>query len=85
VNDQKALVAEQKKEALEELARTTVTLARIRKLLLEQESYEPAAFEHSARMLTGELAFTGRRFVSRVAVLVALRIGRVGGLESDSE
>jgi hypothetical protein len=41
----KELIVQQQREALEELAKTTVTLARLRKLLREQHGYEPAALE----------------------------------------
>jgi cell division protein FtsB len=77
------LIVQQQKEALEELARTTVTLARLRKLLREQHGYEPAALEESAKDLMGELSYAGRRFAARLSVLVALRCGRVNGLQSE--
>ena len=76
---------QQRKEALEELGRTMATLVRIRKLLLEQDTYEAAAFEESAHTLLNQLSYTGRRFVARLAILVALRCGRVMGLPSESE
>jgi hypothetical protein len=78
-------ILRQRKEALEELGKTTATLARLRKLLREQETYEPAAFEESANTLMGELSYTGRRFAARLSILVALRCGRVNGPQSESE
>jgi hypothetical protein len=78
-------IQRQRKEALEEFGKTTATLARLRKLLREQETYEPAAFEESANTLMGELSYTFRRVAARVAILVALRCGRVKGLQSESE
>ena len=81
----KELIVQQQREALEELAKTTGTLARLRKLLREQQGYEPAALEESARDLMGELSYAGRRFAARLSVLVALRCGRVKGVPSDSE
>jgi hypothetical protein len=77
----KELIVQQQREALEELARTTVTLARLRKLLREQHGYEPAALEQSTRDLMEELSYTGRRFAARLSVLVALRCGRVEGVQ----
>jgi len=85
VNCSKELIVQQQREALEELARTMVTLARLRKLLREQHGYEATALEDSARDLMGELSYTGRRFAARLSVLVALRCGRVKGVQSDSE
>ena len=79
----KELIVQQQTEALEELAKTTVTLARLRKLLREQHSYEPAALEESARELMGEFIYAGRRFAARLSVLVALRCGRVKGVPSE--
>jgi hypothetical protein len=78
-------IQRQRREALEELGKTTATLARLRKLLREQDSYEAAAFEQSADSLMKELSYTGRRFTARVAVLVSLRCGRVTGQPSESE
>jgi hypothetical protein len=77
----KELVIQQRKEALEELAKTTVTLARLRKLIRQQDSYEAAAFEQSAKDLLEKLAYTGRAFGARLSVLVALRCGRVKGVK----
>lgn len=39
MNNAKELIVQQQKEALEELGKTTVALARLRKLIREQESY----------------------------------------------
>ena len=83
MNDANELIVQQQKEALEELARTMVTLARLRKLLREQHGYDPAALEECAKGLMGELSYTGRRFAARLSVLVALRCGRVNGLPSE--
>lgn len=85
MNNAKELIIQQQKEALEELGRTTVTLARLRKLLRDQHDCEPAAFEASAKDLMGELSYTGRRFAARLSVLVALRCGRVNGVQSESD
>jgi len=85
VNTAKELVIQQRKEALEELGKTTATLARLQKLLREQETYEPAAFEQSANTLMEALSYTGRRFTAQVAILVALRCGRVKGVLPDSD
>lgn len=76
-------IKRQRKEALEELGKTAATMARLRKLLREQETYEPAAFEESANTLMGELSYSGRRFAARISILVALRCGRVTGLQPD--
>jgi len=46
---QGTLILRQREEALEELAKTMATLVRLRKLLQEQESYEPMAFAYSAK------------------------------------
>jgi hypothetical protein len=81
VNSAKELIVQQQREALEELAKTTVTLARLRKLLREQQSFEPAALEESVRDLMGELGYTGSRFAARLSALVALRCGRVKGVQ----
>lgn len=81
MNSAKELIAQQQREALEELAKTTVTLARLRRLLREQQSFEPAAFEESARDLMGKLSYTGSRFAARISVPVALRCGRVKGVQ----
>jgi hypothetical protein len=76
---------QQQREALEELGRTIVSLARLRKLIREQNSYEPAALEESATALIQELGYTAPRFTARLSILVALRCGRVEGLQSESE
>lgn len=76
----KELISQQKAEALEDLARTTVVLARLRKLIREQDSYEPAAFEESAKSLMEALGDRGRRFAAHVSILVALRCERVKGV-----
>ncbi len=81
MNNAKELVIQQQKQALEELGKTTVTLARLRKLVREQDSYEPAAFEESVKVLMEKLGYTGRRFSANIAVLVALRCGRVKGVQ----
>jgi hypothetical protein len=81
MNNAKELVIQQQKQALEELGKTTVTLARLRKLVREQGSYEPAAFEESVKVLMEKLGYTGRRFSANIAVLVALRCGRVEGVQ----
>jgi len=81
MHNAKELIAQQQKEALEELGRTTVTLARLRKLIREQDSYEAAAFEESVKVLMEALSDRGRRFGSRVSILVALRCGRVKGVQ----
>jgi hypothetical protein len=81
VNNAKELIVQQQKEALEELAKTTVTLARLRKLVREQGSYEPAAFEESVKDLFEKLVYTNRAFAARLSVLVALRCGRVKGVQ----
>lgn len=78
-------IQRQRKEALEELGKTTAILARLRVLLREQDTYEPAAFEESVNELMGELSYTARRFTARTAILVALRCGRVEGLQSESD
>jgi len=83
VNSAKELIVQQQREALEELAKTTVTLARLRKLLREQQSFEPAALEESVRDLMGAFGYSGSRFAARLSVLVALRCGRVKGLPSE--
>jgi hypothetical protein len=59
MHDAKELIIQQQKEVLEELGKTTVTLARLRKLIREQHSYEPAAFEESVKVLMGKLSHTG--------------------------
>jgi hypothetical protein len=76
-------ILRQRKEALEELGKHMATLTRLRKLLREQDTYEPAAFEESANTLMGELSYTARRFAARTSILVALRCGRVDGLPSE--
>jgi hypothetical protein len=81
MNNAKELVIQQQKQALEELGKTTVTLARLRKLVREQGSYESAAFEESVKALIEKLGYTGRRFSANIAVLVALRCGRVEGVQ----
>jgi hypothetical protein len=81
MSNAKELVIQQQKQALEELGKTTVTLARLRKLVREQSSYEPAAFEESVKVLMEKLGYTGRRFSANIAVLVALRCGRVKGVQ----
>ncbi len=83
MNTAKELIVQQKAEALHELARTTVALARLRRLIREQESYEPAAFEESAKALMGTLGERGRRFAAHVSILVALRCGRVKGVQNE--
>jgi hypothetical protein len=80
MHNAKELIVQQRKEALEELAKTTVTLARLRKLIREQDSYEAAALELSAKDLLEKLVYTNRAFVARLSVLVALRCGRVKGV-----
>lgn len=81
MNNAKELIVQQKAEALQELARTTVALARLRKLIREQDSYEPAAFEESVKVLMATLGDRGRRFGAHVSILVALRCGRVKGVQ----
>lgn len=85
MNNAKELIIQQQKEALEELGRTTVTLARLRKLIREQNTYEPTALEQSVTSLMGELSYTAPRFTARLSILVALRCGRVSGLQYESE
>lgn len=84
MNSAKELIMQQQKEALEELAKTTVALVRLRKLIREQDSYEPAAFEESAKALMGTLGERGRRFVAHLSILIALRCGRVKGVQTDT-
>ncbi len=72
-----------RKEALEALSKTTVILARLRKLLREQDTYTPEAFEQSVDDLMNQLTYTSRRFSARISVLVASRCGRVRGLQSE--
>jgi hypothetical protein len=67
-------IQRQQKEA-EELGKTPVTLARLRKLLREQGTYEAAAFEESANTLMGELSYTGRRFAAIWFEYMSLTIG----------
>lgn len=79
----KELIGQQKAQALEDLARITVTLARLRKLIREQESYEAAAFEESAKALMGKFSHATPKFVAHISILVALRCGRVKGVQYD--
>ena len=81
MNSAKELIVQQRKEALEELAKTTVSLARLRKLIREHDSYEAAAFEQSVKALMATLGDRGRRFGAHVSILVALRCGRVKGVQ----
>jgi hypothetical protein len=81
VNNAKELIVRQQKEALEELSKTAVALARLRKLIREQNSYEPAAFEESLKVLMGTLSDRSRRFATHLSILVALRCGRVKGVQ----
>jgi hypothetical protein len=79
----KELIGQQKSQALEDLAQITVALARLRKLIREQESYEAAAFEESVKVLMGKFSNTARKFVAHISILVALRCGRVRGVQCD--
>lgn len=79
----KELIGQQKSQALEDLAQITVALARLRKLIREQESYEAAAFEESVKVLMGKFSHTARKFVTHISILVALRCGRVKGVQHD--
>ena len=85
MNNPKELIIQEQKQALEELTRTAVALARLRKLVREQGTYEPAAFEESLKVLMGKVSDTGRKFSAHVSILLALRNGRVKGVESDSD
>jgi len=76
-------IRRQRKEALEALGNVTAVLARCRKLLKEQDTYIPAAFEESANTLMRELNHAERRFFGRMSILVAMRCGRVGGQQSE--
>jgi hypothetical protein len=78
-------VLRQRKECLDHIATTESVLKRLKKLLREQASYEPEAFEESVNTLMGELIYHSRRFAARVSIVVALRCGRVKGLPSESE
>ncbi len=44
-------ILRQRRETLEEFGNITTTLARLQKLLREQDTNEPAAFEESARCI----------------------------------
>jgi hypothetical protein len=79
----KELISQQKAQALEDLALIMVALARLRKLIREQESYEGAAFEESVKVLMGKFSHTARKFVAHISILVALRGGRVKGVQYD--
>ena len=76
-------IRRQRKEALAALSKTTVVMARFRKLLKEQDTYIPAAFEESANTLMRELNHAERRFFGRMSILVAMRCGRVEGQQSE--
>jgi hypothetical protein len=78
-------IMRQRKEALEALNESRTILARLRKLLREQESYAPGAFEESVNGLMWELGSTRHKLMARMSVLVALRYGRVKGPRPDSE
>lgn len=78
-------IERQRKEALEALGTSSVLLARLRKLLREQDTYAPAAFEESANALMWDLGSARRKLMARMSGLVALRCGRAKGLRPDSE
>jgi hypothetical protein len=78
-------ILRQQNECLDHIASTEATLKRLKKLLREQASYEPAAFEESVNTLMGELIYHSRRFAARISIVAALRCGRVNGLPSESE
>jgi len=84
MHNAKKLVIQQQRESLEELGRTMITLARLRKLIQEQQSYEPAALQESVKILMAKLSDRGRRFLAHVSILVELRCGRVRGVQSES-
>jgi hypothetical protein len=75
----------QQKEAHDALNVSRAILARVRKLMREQESYAPAAFEESVNGLMWELGCARRQLMARMSALVALRYGRAKGLRPDSE
>jgi hypothetical protein len=77
MNEREELRRQQRKEALEELQRHWLVLRRLKKLLLEEESYEPAALEESANTIIGELVYHGRRMAARLNLLVCIRNGRI--------
>jgi hypothetical protein len=79
------ILRQQQRECLEHITSTEATLRRLKKLVREQATYEPEAFEESANALLGELAYHGRRFAARMSIVVALRCGRVMGLPPKSE
>ena len=66
-------IERQRGEALAALRKTAKTVVRLRKLLREQDTYAPEAFEQSVDDLISEFFYTGRRLSARLSVLVSLR------------
>ena len=75
----------QQKEALDELRKLWLVLFRLKRLLREQATYEGPALEESANSILGELAYHFRRVAVRTSILVALRNGRVHGIQPDQK
>jgi hypothetical protein len=78
-------IERQQKEAVEALNVSRTILARVRRLLREQESYSPAAYEESVNCLMSELGCARRQLTTRMSALVALHYGGVKGQRPDSE
>lgn len=78
-------IMRQRRRALEELANTASVLARLRTLLRDQDSYEPAALEQSANALLKELRCSSGNFAAQMSIFIALRCGRVNGFQPESE
>jgi hypothetical protein len=68
-------------ESLEELEKPTVTLARPRILLRDQDTDWPQMFGASVDSLLSQLTHVGRRFAARISFLVPSVCGRVNGVQ----
>ena len=74
------LIKQQRKEALEELQRHGRTLFRLKRLIRDQNTYEPEALGMSLEAILNELSYTCRRMLARCNMIVVIRQGRLDGL-----